>query len=99
MQKLNFGKTDNKELESNYLKALKDTNFKKIANSLDVDDKVKCRYTSSLQELAKNLDVCSKCKGLSSCPYDIQGLIKYAYVEMVLLNLHIKNVNIKKKMK
>ena len=97
MQKLNFGKTDNKELESNYLKALKDTNFEKIANSLDVDDKVKCRYTSSLQELAKNLDVCSKCKGLSSCPYDIQGLIKYAYVENGIIKFAYKECKYKEK--
>ena len=97
MQKMNFGKTDNKELESNYIKALKDANFKKIANSLDIDDSIKYRYTTSLQELANNLDVCSKCKGLSNCPYDIPGLIKCAYVENNIIKFAYKECKYKEK--
>ena len=97
MQKLNFGKTNNKELESNYLKALKDNNFKKIANSLDIDDKIKYRYTTSLQELANNLDTCSKCKGLSNCPYEIPGLIKCAYVDHNIIKFAYKECKYKEK--
>ena len=81
MQKLKIDKPNEDLLEKNFIKALKNPDFVKVVNNLDVDDKIKYRYTSSLMDVANNLSVCSKCKGLSFCPYEITGLVKYAYAE------------------
>ncbi len=81
MEKHSFGKVDKKELEKNFIEALKDKEFVKVVNELDVKDDVKYRYTSTLMEIAKINSTCAKCKGLSSCPYDIIGLKEVARVE------------------
>jgi len=51
MEKYSFGKSDEKKLMDNFAKALKDEDFVKVANELKVDDKIKSRYTSRLQEM------------------------------------------------
>ena len=81
MQKMKIDKPNEDLLESNFIKALKDSDFVRVVNELDVDDKIKYRYTSSLMDVANSLKTCSKCKGLSFCPYEITGLVKYAYVD------------------
>lgn len=81
METFNFGKVNKYKLEDNFVKALKDPNFVKVANSLDIKDEIKYRYTSSLKEIANNINVCANCKGLAFCPYEIKGLYKDAIVE------------------
>ena len=71
--------------------------FVKVVNNLDVDDKVKYRYTSSLMDIANNLSTCSKCKGLSFCPYEITGLVKYAYVDDNIIKFAYKKCPYKEK--
>ena len=97
MQKMVFGKKNKDELEDNYIKALKNKEFVKIVNKLDVSDEVKSHYTTSLLELADNSLICSKCKGLDSCPYDIKGLCKYAYVENEVIKFAYKKCLFKEK--
>ena len=97
MQKLKFDKTDENLLEKNFIKALKNPDFVKVANSLDVDDKIKYRYTSSLMDIANNLSTCSNCKGLSNCPYELKGLVKYAYVEDNVIKFAYKKCPFKEK--
>ena len=81
MDKYNFGKVNKVALENNFIKALKDDDFKLLVNSLNVADEVKYRYTSSLKEIVEINKTCANCKGLFSCPYDILGLKKQAIVE------------------
>ena len=81
MESFKFGKANTRILEDNFVKALKDPDFVKVANSLNVSDDIKCRYTSTLQEISKELPICKKCKGLMFCPYDIKGVRKEAIVE------------------
>ena len=81
MDKYNFGKVNKTALENNFIKALKDSNFVKLVNSLDVDDEVKYRYTSSLQEIVEINNKCNNCKGLAFCPFELVGLRKQAKVE------------------
>ena len=81
MEKYNFGKYKQRVLEDNFIKALKDPNFVKVVNSLNVSDDIKCHYTSTLFEVAKELPICASCKGLMFCPYDIKGVRKCAVVE------------------
>ena len=81
MKEYNFGKVNKKALDDNFIKALKNPDFVKVANSLDVDDSIKAQYTSNLMEIADEIPICHSCKGLSFCPYDIKGVRKCAIVE------------------
>ena len=81
MEEYSFGKVNKKDLENNFIKALKDEEFVKVVNSLNVDDNVKYCYTSNLQAIAKKNSICNKCKGISFCPYDIPGLQEVAIAE------------------
>ena len=97
MENYGFGKAQKKSLEMKFVKALKDENFVRIANTLDVSDDIKMKYTSHLQEIAKQIDVCANCKGLGNCPYVIKGLIEYPVVEDQVIRFVYKKCKYKLK--
>ena len=97
MEKHDFGKVNKKELEDNFVKALKDEEFLKVVNELNISDEIKYRYTSNLKEIADVNKICSKCKGLSFCPFDIIGLKKEAKVEDNVIKFYYKKCNFKEK--
>ena len=97
MENFNFGKVNKYKLEDNFVKALKDPNFVKVVNSLNIADEIKYRYTSSLQEIAKNVSICANCKGLTFCPYDVKGLYKDAEVSDNLIKFVYRECPFKKK--
>ncbi len=84
-------------LEDNFIKALKDPDFVKVVNTLNVPDKIKYRYTTQLKEIANNISICSKCRGLSFCPYEIKGVYKEAIVENNIIKFVYKNCPFKEK--
>ncbi len=81
MQTYNFGKVNKNKLEDNFIKALKDPDFKVLVSKLKVKDEIKYNYTSQLMDVAKGMAVCSKCKGIDNCSKEIVGLYNDAYVE------------------
>ena len=97
MEKYNFGRVNKDELKKNFIKALKDPDFMEVVNSLPIDDDVKFRYTSSLQEIANINKICKGCSGLSNCPYDIAGLKKIAKVEDGIIKFMYVNCPYKEK--
>ena len=97
MEKYSFGKVDEKALANNYAKAMKDDEFVKVVNSLEVPDDIKCRYTSNLQEIAEVNIICDNCKGLENCPYDIIGLRKVAVANNNVINFMYKKCDYKEK--
>ncbi len=97
MENYTFGKAKKKNLETNFIKALKDQNFVRIANTLDISDEIKMKYTTHLQEIAKQIDICANCKGLGNCPYQIRGLIEYPVVEDNLIRFVYKKCKYKLK--
>lgn len=97
MEKVNFGKVDEKALATNYAKALKDDEFVNVVNELDVSDEIKSHYTSSLMEIAEVNIICKACKGLDSCPYDIVGLKKTAVANGNVINFLYKKCPYKEK--
>ena len=97
MDSYNFGKVNQKALENNFIKALKDEEFVKVVNTLEISEDIKCKYTSSLKEIAEINKICSNCKGLMFCPYDITGLKKEAYVEDNLIKFAYKKCTYKEK--
>ena len=97
MEKYSFGKVDEKALVTNFAKALKDEEFVKVVNELDVSDNIKYRYTSSLKEIALINKTCQDCKGLANCPYEIKGLKKIAVAKDNIINFMYKNCEYKDK--
>ena len=97
MEKYSFGKSDKKELANNFAKALKDEEFVKVANELDISDDIKSHYTSGLQEVAEVNKICANCKCLANCPYDIPGLRKVAVVNNNVINFMYKKCDYKEK--
>ena len=95
MEKYSFGKVDEKALANNFIKALKDEEFVKVVNELNVSDEVKHRYTSSLQEVAEVNKICDKCPGLDNCPFDIIGLKKTAIANNNIINFIYKKCDYK----
>ncbi len=66
-------------LKDNFIKALKDEDFAKVASELNVSDDIKSMYTSHLMDVTKTMKICNKCKGLNMCPLDVPGVREYAY--------------------
>ena len=65
-------------LESNYNHALEtNASFKKIATSLKLPSNYLMKYTSSLEESAKELDHCKKCKNIHECKNSYTGHVYY----------------------
>ena len=97
MEKYRFGRVDEKKLMDNFSKALKDEDFVKVVNELDIPDEVKARYTSSLQEVSEVNIICNNCRGLANCPYDIVGLKKVAVKKGNGINFVYKRCEYKEK--
>ncbi len=97
MGNVNFGKVDEKALATNYAKALKDEEFAKIVNELNVSDEIKSHYTSNLKEIVEVNKICDNCKGLSFCPFDLVGLRKVAVASNNIINFMYKKCEYKEK--
>ena len=41
MEKMSFGRVNNRKLEDNFIRALKNPNFIKVVNTLDIKDEIK----------------------------------------------------------
>lgn len=64
-------------IKSNYIKALKDPMFQKLASSLKVNEDEKIRNTSKLQDSVNELNNCKNCKGLAFCKNIQNGYVYY----------------------
>ena len=82
MEKFNinnkFKKNDlEKELNKDYIIALKDKMFLSLVNKFKLDDETGMKYTSKLEHVVDNLKNCEKCKGLVECKNDVVGCVYY----------------------
>lgn len=68
------------DLYDSYKEALKDEKFKALVDVLNVDPKVLMKYTSSLEESAKEYHNCNHCHSFLTCKNKIKG---YAYLPKV----------------
>ena len=69
---------DNQKLKDDFNQT-KENNatFKKLVNSLKLDEEYLMKYTSSLEETSEELDNCKKCKHLLECKNSYQGHVYY----------------------
>ena len=64
-------------IKTNYIKSLKDDMFKKLVNSLDVEEHEKIVNTSKFQDTVECLKNCKNCRGLSDCKNQNIGYVYY----------------------
>jgi primosomal protein DnaI len=67
-------------LKDEYIKNLKDDNFKELVSSLSMTEDDLMKYTSKLQECSVERAHCKHCKGLVECKNAIQGFTLTPYV-------------------
>lgn len=77
---LNRYDVSKQNLKRSYQDALTEEQFKKIVSFLDVDEKEIMKYTSKIQESAKELKNCKNCKGLVECKNEVCGYVYYPEV-------------------
>lgn len=68
-------------LLKDYVKALKDENFKKLVTRLKISEDIAMKYTSKLERTVSELQRCSKCKCLEQCKNEVPGCVCYPKVE------------------
>ncbi len=76
-------------LNDEYEKSLNDPNFKAIARSLKMGEEILKKYTSLIEECAKEYGNCKNCKGILECknkkegycylPRNVEGRIEFVY--------------------
>lgn len=70
----------NRELLQEYVKSLKDDDFKKLVTRLKLTERVAMKYTAKLEMSVCELKNCNKCKGLSDCKNKVNGCVYYPKV-------------------
>lgn len=64
-------------LKKAYVVALKNTEFKKLINTIKVKEDIAINYTTKLEETVSELENCSKCKSLMMCRNKVIGFVYY----------------------
>ena len=64
-------------VKSSYIKALENIEFKKLVNSLKIDEKEIIFNTTKLEETLEELKNCKNCNGLHECKNKELGFINY----------------------
>lgn len=64
-------------LKKNYNEAYTEQKFRRLIKTLEVEDKIAMKYTSSLQATVQELNNCSDCPGLIYCKNRLEGHIMY----------------------
>ena len=70
-------KYNQKSLIESYEEAKKDIQFRRLVKTVGVKDEIAMKYTSSLENTVKELNNCSKCKGLIYCQNRLEGHVLY----------------------
>ncbi|HOZ54172.1 MAG TPA: primosomal protein DnaI [Bacilli bacterium] len=81
----NINKYINKDVEfdikKEYVKAKKDETFKKIIDSLPLNDETLMKYTSKIEDSTSEYKNCLECKSLAMCKNKIEGYCLLPHVE------------------
>lgn len=63
------------DLKQNYIKKLNNPSFVEVVNTLDLEDGILMRYTSSLEVAASEFENCKHCNGLECCKNELKGYL------------------------
>ena len=61
------------DLEVEYFKENKNPEFKKFTQSINLNDKILMKYTSSLKQCFNEKENCKNCKGIENCKNEVIG--------------------------
>jgi primosomal protein DnaI len=84
-------------LKSAYATSLKDSDFKKLLNTLKVKDDIAYKYTSKLERTVEELHNCANCKSLVVCQNKVSGMVYYPKLENDKLTFNYVACKYKKK--
>ena len=100
MEKYNFGiAASEMDLKVNFQKAKENKTFCEIISHLDLDEEVLRKYTTSIQNSAKEFDNCKKCSGLNECKNSVKGSFLKPYKSGNGINFAYVNCRFKEKEK
>lgn len=66
-----------KALKQSFDNACKDQKFRRLLKTIEADDKIAMKYTSSLESTVAELNNCSNCPGLVYCQNRLDGHVMY----------------------
>lgn len=81
IKKMTFDADMKYSLKDEYIKSLKDEDFKELVSKLELCEDDLMKYTSKLQEASKEYSNCKKCKGLAECKNNVEGFSITPYVD------------------
>ncbi len=81
LENLSLTKNVKDSLREEYIKSLKDDDFKELVCHLSLDENELMKYTSKLQECSEEHGRCKKCKGLVECKNNVAGFALTPYVD------------------
>ena len=70
------------DLEVEYFKENKNPEFKKFTQSINLNDKILMKYTSSLKQCFDEKENCKNCKGIENCKNEVIG----CFYEPIIIN-------------
>lgn len=104
----NLVKDHKYDLKQEFMESMKDKNFKSFVDKLNISEDILMKYTSILEESAKEFKNCCNCKNILNCKNKIEG---FAYLprlngdnlifeykpckyknDLVTKNKHLKNI-------
>ncbi len=63
------------DLEKNFIRELKDEDFKNYVLSLGIDEEKLCKYTSLLKDCVEMRKKCKNCSSIYECKQDVKGYL------------------------
>ena len=86
------------DLKIEYFKANKNPEFKKFTDSINLNDKILMKYTSSLMQCFNEKENCKNCKGLENCKNEVNGCFYKPIIVDGNINFEHKTCKYKNKM-
>ena len=72
-----FVKFDESKLKKDFAEACNNPKLKRLLKTIEVEEEIAMKYTSSLEETLEELDHCSNCPGIIDCQNRFEGHILY----------------------
>lgn len=72
-----YSNVNQKALKKSYDEACADQKFRRLIKTIEIDDNIAMKYTSSLEETVKELNHCSDCPGIIYCQNRLDGHVLY----------------------
>ena len=81
LKSITKNKFNDDNLLNDYYTSLKNPEVKALRNLIPLEDKILCKYTSLLEDSAKEFAHCQKCKGLAMCKNEMPGYVYFPNVK------------------